>query len=132
MFIYAAESNQIAKKGSLEEDKGLNWANNQKDRKRERETKTSKTESNQQNQKPVLRTEFEKPKVIGDFGALTAILVSVLLLVMHPVSDLYYYGGAILSLLAICFTMVSIIQSYNVLSTHRLPQFDKQGGDDRA
>lgn len=123
LLIYSKEANQIAKRGSLKEDKGLNWANNQK-------------ENNQidpkRNKKPVLRAASEKPKISGYFGALAAIAVSVLLLIIHPVSDLYYYGGAILSLLAICFTIISIIQSYNVLSTHRLPQFDKQGGDDRA
>ncbi len=134
LLIYGMEANQIAKRNSLEEDRGLNWVNNQKARKRieQSRNKTNERKNNIQEKKPILCTSFEKPKVIGYFGALIAIIISVLLLVFHPVSDLYYYGGAILSLFAICFTIVSIIQSYNLLSTHKLPQFEKQGGDDRA
>ena len=120
LFLYGLESSQIAKRSSLKEDRGRNWANHQKN------TKAG------QNPKPVLHTDFDKPKITGYFGALFAVGISVLLLVVRPVSDLYYYAGAILSFLMICLTMISIIQAYNVLSTHRLPQFDKQGGDDRA
>lgn len=108
LFLYGIESRQIAKRNSLEEDKGRNWANQQKSQ------------------------SMDKPKVIGYFGALIAILISILLFVFHPVSDLYYYGGAICSLFAICLTILSMIRSYNMLSTHKLPQFEKQGGDDRA
>ena len=111
LFLYGFESSEIAKRNSLKEDKGRNWANHQKS---------------------VPHTNSDKPKIVGYIGALSAIGISALLLLIRPVSDLYYYGGAILSFFLICFTMISIIQAYNLLSTHRLPQFDKQGGDDRA
>lgn len=144
LFLYGAESGQIVKRNSLEEDKGRNWANyqNEKNRQNDRNLqnrinsqnnkkyqndKSSQNSKNSQNSR-----RAEKPKITGYFGALIAVIISVLLLVFHPVSDLYYYGGAICSLFAICLTIVSIIRAYNVLSTHRLPQFEKQGGDDRA
>ena len=50
----------------------------------------------------------------------------------RPVSDIYYYGGAILTLAAVLYIFVDIIGNYNKLAMRRLPQFDKRGGDDRA
>ncbi len=65
---------------------------------------------------------------------LTAVIVLVALFIMmvNPVSDLYYYGGAIIAFMAVLYSFVDIIRKYNKLATRRLPQFDKQGGDDRA
>lgn len=65
-------------------------------------------------------------------GGLTAIIVSFLIIVINPVSDIYYYAGAIISFLGIAATIMQIITKYNVLTTRKLPQFDKKGGDDRA
>lgn len=131
--IYAAESNQIAKRGSLSEDKGWNWANHQRNQNETGQIQTEQQkEGSRQSEKPVRRAASDKPKRSGYLGAIAAVGISVFLMVIHPASDLYYYGGAIASLFAICFTIVSIIRAYNTLSTHRLPQFDKQGGEDRA
>jgi len=65
-------------------------------------------------------------------GSLLAVLVSCLITVMHPVSDIYYYGGTILAFAGICFTLLGIMKKYNILSTRPLPQFNRQGGNDRA
>ena len=73
--------------------------------------------------------------VKGLFGfifATAAVLISVLIRLFHPVSDIPYYIGAILTLLADAFIFVDIIRNYNKLAMRRLPQFDRQGGDDRA
>ena len=65
-------------------------------------------------------------------GSVAAILIGTLITYLNPVSDLYYYGGAMLSLLAVCFTMLDLIRYYNMLATRKLPQFNRTGGDDRA
>ena len=52
--------------------------------------------------------------------------------VFKPVSDLYYYGAAILLIATIIFMEKELIEQYNLMATRKLPQFDKQGGDDRA
>lgn len=73
--------------------------------------------------------------VKGLFGlvfAAAAVMASVLISLFHPVSDIPYYAGAILTLLADAFIFVDIIRNYNKLAMRRLPQFDRQGGDDRA
>ena len=61
-----------------------------------------------------------------------AVMISAAVAILHPVSDLFYYGSVIITLAAVGLSFVNIIEHYNILSTRRLPQFDKQGGDDRA
>ena len=50
----------------------------------------------------------------------------------NPVSDLWYYGAALLILLTVVFILGDLIGNYNRLAMRRLPQFDKKGGDDNA
>ena len=73
-----------------------------------------------------------KTNPIGWIFPLCAAILSFGVWFLHPVSDLYYYGAAVISMVAILVSFISIIQAYNLLSTRRLPQFDKKGGDDRA
>ena len=68
----------------------------------------------------------------GFVGSLFALIVSILIFFLNPVSDLWYYGGAFLSLLGIFATIIDIIRKYNVLATRKLPQFDRKGGNDHA
>ena len=71
--------------------------------------------------------------VPGSFGALVAMGISTVILIINPVSDLYYYGAVIFVLIALMFTLVELIKYYNVLATRRLPQFDNyKGGNDNA
>lgn len=71
--------------------------------------------------------------VPGSFGALVAMGISTVILIINPVSDLYYYGAVIFVLVALMFTLVELIKYYNVLATRRLPQFDNyKGGNDNA
>lgn len=60
------------------------------------------------------------------------ILFSLLILFIHPVSDLYYYGGAIAALCVVIWNLMDIIGRYNVLTTRKLPQFNRRGGDNIA
>lgn len=71
-------------------------------------------------------------KVPGFLGAFMAIVIAFLILLVNPVSDIFYYAGVIIALLAVFFTLLDLIQKYNILATRKLPQFDYKGGDDRA
>lgn len=69
------------------------------------------------------------------FGPLTttaALIVSLVICYLNPVSDLWYYLGAVLILLAVLYNILDILRNYNRMAMRRLPQFDKQGGDDCA
>lgn len=68
----------------------------------------------------------------GFLIAMVVVIVGTLVGLARPVSDVYYYGGALLVLAAVLFLFVDIIGNYNRLAMRRLPQFDKKGGDDRA
>lgn len=61
-----------------------------------------------------------------------AILLALVILIWHPVSDLYYYGGAIVSMGAVIWTLIDIIGRYNMLTMRKLPQFNRRGGDHYA
>lgn len=63
-------------------------------------------------------------------GPLVSLLITVLIHALNPVSDLWYYGGTILSFLGILFAIAAIIEKYNILATRKLPQFHRRGGDD--
>lgn len=74
----------------------------------------------------------DRPSIAGYIVVGITMVISFLIALIHPVSDTYYYIGSILSLLAVTLSITDIIRYYNILSTRKLPQFDKQGGDDRA
>jgi DNA-directed RNA polymerase subunit RPC12/RpoP len=66
-------------------------------------------------------------------GSILAVVAAAAILVWNPVSDLWFYGGAILAAFGVCLTFLGIIGKYNVLATRPLPTFyDRKGGNDRA
>ena len=48
------------------------------------------------------------------------------------VSDLWFYIGAIVNMGYIVWCVTRIVSRYNRLTTRRLPQFNRTGGDDSA
>lgn len=68
----------------------------------------------------------------GMLAMLCGLVFGTAVTVFKPVSDLYYYGAAILLIATIIFMEKELIEQYNLMATRKLPQFDKQGGDDRA
>lgn len=61
-----------------------------------------------------------------------ALIITVMIVLVQPASDLFYYGCVILILAAVFAVLVDLIVSYNILATRQLPQFEYKGGDDRA
>lgn len=112
LILYAMEMAKIQKKESGSDDRGKLY------RKRIRPNVPPDT------------TDTGSP--IGYAAPVAAILICALVLILHPISDLCYYGAALAGLLAVGFCIRDMIRHYNLLSTRRLPQFSKQGGDDRA
>ena len=68
----------------------------------------------------------------GYAGIMLAIVILLAVTILRPVQDYFYYIAAIISLIAIGYSMLATIHRYNVLATRRLPVFDRKGGDDRA
>lgn len=63
---------------------------------------------------------------------LLSIVIALGILIWNPVSDLYYYIGAALSLGGVVWTFFDIIEEHNLLTTRKLPQLEKRGGDENA
>lgn len=63
---------------------------------------------------------------------LIAFVLAVLIIILKPVEDLIYYIGAIVCLLGICWSIADILKLHNLLTTRKLPQLGKRGGDENA
>ena len=61
-----------------------------------------------------------KTNPLGWILPLCAAVLSFGIWFLHPVSDLYYYGAAILSMAAILVSFISIIHAYNLLSVRKI------------
>lgn len=118
--IYGTEFAQIARKESGLDDKGQQY--------RKRYFGTAETGRAAADTGPSYNL-WTKP---GFWCALASFASAAAVFILNPASDLIFYGAAILSLAAVLISLLDVIKYYNVLSTRRLPQFDKQGGDDRA
>ena len=69
----------------------------------------------------------------GIGGAILALAVIELVTIFHPVSDLYYYGAGITSILLTGFTLTAVVRRYNLMATRPLPSFfDRKGSDVRG
>ncbi len=71
-------------------------------------------------------------KSTGFFTAIIAVILAIVVLIINPVSDIFYYASVILTLIALFITIKDLIFYYNIMATRRLPQFDRTGGDDHA
>ena len=129
VILHVVEMKAIIKKEDNQDDKGLVDA----------KKKQIKRKWNMENNGPIdLATGAQKKKKLqrkmwsGSVGATVAMIICVVIILLNPVSDLYYYGGALISMLGIFCTCTSLIRHYNILSTRELPQFEHRGGDDSA
>lgn len=74
----------------------------------------------------------KKRGLLGLICALCAVGLGAVIKLFNPASDLIYYGVSMISLVGVFFTLKEVIDEHNILSTRKLPQFNKEGGDDRA
>lgn len=83
--------------------------------------------------KKTLKTLKNKFVIPGSLPSLAAIIIAAVISILKPVSDLFYYGGCIGAMIAVVFSLISLINYYNMLATRKLPEFDNyNGGDDDA
>jgi len=110
LILFSIEHTKIKKREDPKEDKG--FANAHKaDGKKIRKYKTPKF--------PV-------------FSILAAIAISGLVFVSDTIHDEVHYIGSLVASIGIGISLIYLIKDYNLLSTRKLPQFDKKGGDDNA
>lgn len=69
---------------------------------------------------------------IGFIVSVVVVGVALLMKLLNPVSNVYYYVTTLFALLAVFYNLFDLIRNYNRLAMRRLPQFDKKGGDHHA
>ncbi len=82
-------------------------------------------------EKPSRKVGFKDkfPTLVKPLGA---IVLAVLIQIVNPVRDEFYYIGAFVCMGAVLWALMDIIKQHNVLTTRKLPQFNKRGGDENA
>lgn len=60
------------------------------------------------------------------------LIITILVFVLKPAEDMYYYIAAFISISMAMWSFYNIIQKINILTTRKLPQLGKRGGDENA
>lgn len=74
----------------------------------------------------------EGKRVPWILGSVCSVIVAVIVLIWNPVKDFYYYMAVIVALVAELVAVFDLILHYNILVTRKLPQFQREGGNDSA
>ena len=109
LVVATKQKNKINERINLEDDLGLK--------------SIKKDEEKDKKEKP------QKAKV--PFKIMLAFIVPVAVLVFNPVEDLFFYIGAIFSLVLIVSSFRGLVDRQNILVTNKLPQLEKRGGDEK-
>lgn len=70
----------------------------------------------------------EKMKTL--WKPIAGIAASLAIIVLAPVSDLYYYAAAIISMIFVAWSFWDILSMHNRMTTRPLPQFNTRGGEE--
>lgn len=57
------------------------------------------------------------------------VLLAVIVLILQPRAEVFYYGAAIAILVLMGWNALELIEQHNILSTRPLPQFKRRGGE---
>ncbi len=95
-------------------------------------TQTLKKRSNRKEKKQAVFSAPLGEKWQNLYKPVLAIAVAIIILILNPVSDLYYYIGAAVSLGCVIWSFFDIIREHNELTTRKLPQLGKRGGDENG
>ncbi len=61
-----------------------------------------------------------------------AIVLAFLILVIDPAEDMIYYIGSIVCMITMGLVVFDCVKMHNLLTTHKLPQLGRRGGDENA
>lgn len=69
------------------------------------------------------------PTLIKPFAGIG---LAVIILLINPAEDLFYYFGAVICMAMVIWSFRDLIEHHNLLTTRKLPQLGKRGGDENA
>lgn len=59
-----------------------------------------------------------------------AIIIGIIILILQPVHDAYYYGAALITFLIVIISFHDLVKEHNEIVSNKLPQLEKRGGDE--
>ncbi len=146
ILIAGVQISRLQKRASGEDDKGLAYAQFKPEdlaeamaNGRERMARQNsvgnavpyeKTEQEKAEEQEKNRRKREKWSTLAK--PIGGIIAALLILLFNPVSDWFYYIGAILCMGGVLWVIMDIVRHHNELTTRKIPQFNKRGGDENA
>ena len=119
-IIYYAQEKAIDKWENGEDDKGL---------------KAAKVKKVTMNFDPMTGKKIKKPYTANGFDAVKLLIgigITALLFFFESNADWVYYAASILQMVFMFHFVYKLMHRYNQLTTRKLPQFNRTGGDDSA
>lgn len=90
---------------------------------------SSKTNENKKRLKKMkFKSKFSKYLYKQTIG----IILAILIMILNPVEDMYYYGVSIISLLLVLWSFSDLIKQHNELVSRKFKQLEARGGDENA
>ena len=62
--------------------------------------------------------------------SIAGLIAGLVILILDPVSDIYYYAGCVVAMVFVAWSFWDILGLHNRLATRPLPQFEKRGGEE--
>ena len=121
LIISNSQMNKVIAREKMMDDKGSVSKNNLSEKQKNGKVKKQKK------YKAKMSEKF--PKI---FKPLIGLIIAIAVFVLNPVSDVYYYGGAIASIVMTIWSFADLVKEINLLTTRKLPQLGKRGGDENA
>ncbi len=59
-----------------------------------------------------------------------AIIITLLVVLLNPVYDMYYYVASVINLIIIIISFYDLVKQQNILASNKLPQLEKRGGEE--
>lgn len=72
----------------------------------------------------------KKEKFKYSYKPVLSILIGIIALLLNFIDDIYYYGTALIMFVLIIWSFYDLINGHNLLTSTKLPQLNKRGGDE--
>ena len=79
-----------------------------------------------------IQDDEDKKMDFGIFKPIIGLLITIIIFLLKPADDIYYYVASFISIGFTIWSFYNIIKKINILTTRKLPQLEKRGGDENA
>lgn len=80
----------------------------------------------------VADNNYKKRKLTANLKFWLTVAVALAVLIISPVEDFIYYGAVVFCIAMVIVSELQLMNRFNILSTRKLPQLGRRGGDENA